>query len=108
MKIETNLLTELAKALKAERKRQKLSREEAASVCDVSASFIRDAEANPENCSLGKMVKLITGLGLSLDLAGLSEPTEKVQPHKFSNRKPTKRPDFGVSEDQIIKQSRTR
>ena len=54
------------------------------------------------------MVKLITGLGLSLDLAGLSEPTEKVQPHKFSNRKPTKRPDFGVSEDQIIKQSRIR
>ena len=108
MKIEKTLLTELAKALKAERKRQKLSREETASVCDVSSSFIRDAEADPENCSLGKMVRLITGLGLSLDLVGLSEPTEKVQPHKFNNRKPPKRPDFGVSEDQIIKQSRTR
>jgi len=107
MRIEKNLLTELAKALKDERKRQKLSREETASVCDVSSSFIRDAEANPENCSLGKMVRLITGLGLSLDLIGLSEPTEKVQPHKFNNRKPTMRSDFGVSEDQIIKQSRT-
>ncbi len=42
MKIEKILLTELAKALKAERKRQKLSREETASVCDVSSSFIRD------------------------------------------------------------------
>ncbi len=43
MRIEKNLLTELAKALKDERKRQKLSREETASVCDVSSSFIRDA-----------------------------------------------------------------
>ena len=71
MQIESSLLNDLANALKAERKLQKLSREEAASVCGVSASFIRDVEANPENCSLGKLVRLIGGLGLSLDVAGL-------------------------------------
>lgn len=92
MKIETSLLNELAKALEVERKRQKLSREEAASVCGVSASFIRDVEANPENCSLGKLVKLISGLGLSLNVAGFNQ-------HLANS---SKRPDFGVSDDQIV------
>jgi transcriptional regulator with XRE-family HTH domain len=64
-------LAELALALTAERKRQKLSREDAAAVCGVSTSFIRDAESNPENCSLGKLAKLINGLGLSLEVPGL-------------------------------------
>jgi HTH-type transcriptional regulator/antitoxin HipB len=73
MVIEESSLSELAKVLEIERKRQKLSREEAASVCGVSASFIRDAESAPQNCSLGKLVRLIRGLGLSLDLVALPE-----------------------------------
>ncbi len=71
MKINDVTLPELALALSAERKRQKLSREDAAAVCGVSTSFIRDAESNPENCSLGKLAKLINGLGLSLEVSGL-------------------------------------
>ena len=71
MKINDMTLAELALALTAERKRQKLSREDAAAVCGVSTSFIRDAESTPENCSLGKLAKLINGLGLSLEVAGL-------------------------------------
>ena len=63
-------LAELAWVLTAERKRQKLSREDAAAVCGVSMSFIRDAESNPENCSLGKLARYINGLGLSLEVAG--------------------------------------
>ena len=123
MIIEPSLLNELAKALEAERKRQKLSREQAASVCGVSASFIRDVEANPENCSLGKLVKLISGLGLSLNVAGLpqiEEPEKERLPkaqklglHIEANPKtraglglhmihPSKRPDFGVSDDQVV------
>jgi HTH-type transcriptional regulator / antitoxin HipB len=51
MKIQASRLIDLAKALESERKRQNLSRQEAAAVCGVSTSFIRDAEANPENCS---------------------------------------------------------
>lgn len=123
MKIESSLLNELAKALEAERKHQKLSREEAASVCGVSASFIRDVEANPENCSLGKLVRLIGGLGLSLNVAGLlpaEDPNKErlKKPEKLGlhvNVKPktraglglhlpnlSRRPDFGVSDDQIV------
>ena len=70
MKIEASRVRELGQALEAERKRQKLSREEAAAVCGVSASFIRDAESYPESCSLGKLVRLVSGLGLSLNVAG--------------------------------------
>ena len=110
MEIEISLLNTLAKALEAERKRQKLSREEAASVCGVSASFIRDVEANPENCSLGKLVRLINGLGLSLNVAGLpmkghpkNHPGLGVHLANLS-----KRPDFGVSDDQIVPPSGTR
>jgi HTH-type transcriptional regulator/antitoxin HipB len=87
MQIEFTLLNHLAQALAAERKRQKLSREQAAAVCGVSASFIRDAESNPENCSLGKLVRLISGLGLSLNVAGLSSVEFSHSSH---------RPDFGV------------
>lgn len=71
MKINDVTLVELALALSSERKRQKLSREDAAAVCGVSTSFIRDAESNPENCSLGKLAKLVNGLGLSLEVSGL-------------------------------------
>jgi HTH-type transcriptional regulator/antitoxin HipB len=74
MKINDATWVELALVLSAERKRQKLSREEAAAVCGVSTSFIRDAESSPENCSLGKLAKLFNGLGLSLEVSGLEVP----------------------------------
>jgi len=98
MKIETSCLRELGIALEAERKSQKLSREEAASVCGVSASFIRDAESDPENCSLGKLVRLISGLGLSLNVAGW---TQSLALHQSQDRV-NGRADFGVLEDRIV------
>ena len=64
---------ELAQRLQAERKRQKLSREQAAAVCNVSTSFIRDAESDPARCSLGKLLLLMRGLGLGLELRGWSD-----------------------------------
>jgi hypothetical protein len=76
MKIDDSNLNALAQVLMVERRRQKLSREEAAAVCGVSASFIRDAESCPENCSLGKLVKLVGGLGLNLELLGLNASGE--------------------------------
>ena len=112
MKVEISHLHELAKALEVERKRQKLSREEAASVCGVSASFIRDVEANPENCSLGKLVRLVSGLGLSLNVAGL-HPTEASSIDPLNKPKTraglgmhlpnlSRQTDFGVSDNQIV------
>lgn len=70
MKIEPMTLPELASLLEAERKRQKLTRAQAAAVCNVSPSFIRDAETQPERCTLGKLVQLVNGLGLTMSIAG--------------------------------------
>ena len=66
MQLTTESLPVLAAQLLAERKRQKLSREQAAAVCNVSTSFIRDAESDPARCSLGKLLLLLRGLGLGL------------------------------------------
>lgn len=70
MHITLTQLPTLATRLMAERKRQGLSRSQAAAVCNVSTSFIRDAESAPERCSLGKLLLLVQGLGLSLEVSG--------------------------------------
>lgn len=70
MQINTRTLPELAKMLTQERKHQKLSRSQAAAVCNVSPSFIRDAETHPERCSLGKLAMLVNGLGLTMVITG--------------------------------------
>ncbi len=82
MKITQANLEALANALIAERKRQKLSREDAAAVCGVSTSFIRDAESNPENCGFGKLSKLINGLGFGLEAVGLNESDHATDQHQ--------------------------
>ncbi len=70
MQLKVQSLPELAQALMAERKRQGLSREQTAAVCNVSESFIRDAESDPGRCSLAKLLQLSEGLGLTLALTG--------------------------------------
>ena len=79
-------LSSLAHQLTAERKSQGLSRAQAAAVCNVSPSFIRDAETEPARCTLGRLLQYMAGLGLSVDIAGWSNPvldpvgTASVQP----------------------------
>ena len=68
MQLQTPSLAKLAQRLQQERQRQGLSREQLAAVCDVSQSFIRDAESNPGRCSLEKLLQLTQGLGLVLML----------------------------------------
>ena len=68
MQINPSNLPQLAQMLTQERKRQKLSRSQAAAVCNVSPSFIRDAETYPERCSLGKLTLLVNGLGLTISI----------------------------------------
>ena len=70
MHITPDTLPTLAERLQAERKRQGLSRDQAAAVCNVSPSFIRDAEIHPERCTLERLTLLATGLGLSLTFTG--------------------------------------
>jgi HTH-type transcriptional regulator / antitoxin HipB len=67
-------LSTLAHHLTTERKRQGLSRAQAAAVCNVSPSFIRDAENDPGRCSLGLLLQYMTGLGLSVEVAGWGRP----------------------------------
>ncbi len=74
MIVDATTLAELARHLRTERKRQSLSREQAAAVCNVSPSFIRDAERDSGRCSLARLVQLTQGLGLTLTLAGWRSP----------------------------------
>lgn len=68
--LQLDTFSELANRLAAERKRQGLSRAQAASVCNVSMSFIRDAETEPGRCSMAKLSQVINGLGLTMTIAG--------------------------------------
>ena len=79
MKIRIQTLEALAKQLLAERKRQGLSRAQASSVCNVSESFIRDAESNPARCSFGIILKLINGLGLTVNIEGWQEADDEAK-----------------------------
>lgn len=76
LQLNSVTLDVLAARLKATRKSQRLSQSEAAAVCGVSVSFVRDAESAPQSCSLGLLIKLITGLGLSMAVDGLAEIDE--------------------------------
>ena len=68
--LQLDTFEELASRLMIERKRQGLSRSQAASVCNVSMSFIRDAETQPGRCSLSKLSQVINGLGLKMTVTG--------------------------------------
>ena len=68
--LQLDTFTLLANQLTVERKRQGLSRSQAASVCNVSMSFIRDAETQPGRCSLAKLSQVINGLGLTMVVTG--------------------------------------
>lgn len=73
MQLSLHDLPSFGERLMAERKRQGLSRTQAAAVCNVSASFIRDAESAPERCTLGRLLQLVQGLGLAMQVQGLQD-----------------------------------
>lgn len=76
MQVSLDDLPALAARLTAERKRQGLSRTQAAAVCNVSPSFIRDAESAPERCTLGRLLQLVQGLGLTLAMTGWQDEAQ--------------------------------
>jgi hypothetical protein len=87
-------------------------------VCGVSTSFIRDAESTPENCSLGKLAKLVNGLGLSLEVSGLelarsglpktdrgpglTPPAKPAAQSRMATALGLHQADFGVSDSQLV------
>lgn len=70
MQLHTRTLHALAQRLRYERQRQGLTREQLAAVCNVSTSFIRDAESDPGRCTLERLLQLTQGLGLRATMEG--------------------------------------
>lgn len=102
MKLSNATFKGLAAALADERKRQKLSREDAAAVCGVSTSFIRDAETNPAHCSLGKLTQLIGGLGLRMEVTGFAAPSDARSGGLITAEAKLGKADFGVADAQLV------
>ena len=88
MQLHTKTLNALAQCLQHERQRQDLSREQLAAVCNVSTSFIRDAESNPGRCSLEKLLQLTQGLGLQLAITGWQNDIQADRPAITSSESP--------------------
>lgn len=59
-----DLTENLSLLLLRTRQEQGLSREELAGLAQISTSFIRDAEKSADNCSYGKLIRLMTALGI--------------------------------------------
>ena len=76
MQITPRSFHDLAACRREERRRQGLSRSQTAAVCNVSPSFIRDAETHPERCTLERLTLLTHGLGLSLTLTGWKDEAQ--------------------------------
>ena len=74
MFVTTDSLPELGARLMAERKRLGLSRAQMAEQCGLSVSFVRDAEGNPERCTLARLLRLTAALGLELYAYGWETP----------------------------------
>jgi len=72
MLLSPDTLKSLSQQLLQERRRQRLTRAQAAGICNVSESFIRDAESDPSRCSLNLMLQLLLGLGLRVNVEGWS------------------------------------
>lgn len=66
----TPILTadDLGKAIRAERKNQRLTQTDLAEVCGVSLSFISNLENGKVTADLGKTLKVVQTLGLNLTL----------------------------------------
>ena len=80
MRLHTKTLNALALRLQRERVVQNLSREQLAAVCNVSPSFIRDAENNPGRCSLERMLQLMQGVGLQTMVNGWENDVQTPMP----------------------------
>ena len=57
---------QLGKLIRKARKKQKLTQEQLAATCGVGVRFIRELEQGKNSCHLGKVMGVITMLGLSI------------------------------------------
>ncbi|EOS50811.1 type II toxin-antitoxin system Y4mF family antitoxin [Adlercreutzia caecimuris] len=64
---------DLGAAIRAERKRQKLTQTEVANLCAVSLSFISNLENGKETAELEKALKVLSTLGLDITITKRGE-----------------------------------
>jgi len=88
MQLHTKTLNSMAQRLRHERQRQNLSREQLAAVCNVSPSFIRDAERDPGRCSVERLLQLIQGLGLKATVDGWQNDISGNAPDDTPSQRP--------------------
>jgi len=88
MQLHTKTLYSLSQRLKHERQLQNLSREQLAAVCNVSSSFIRDAESDPGRCSAERLLQLVEGMGLRVTISGWQNDIQGDMPHNDPSQRP--------------------
>lgn len=63
----------LGELIRQERKNQKLTQEELASLAGVGMRFIRELEHGKESCRIGLAIQVMQTLGLSITVYGRGE-----------------------------------
>jgi len=61
-------LKDLSIIVRGERKRQGLTQAETAALCQVGNRFLSDLENGKETVQFGKMIKVLNGLGLLIEV----------------------------------------
>lgn len=64
---------ELGNLIKAARKEQNLTQEEMSAVCGLGVRFIREVEKGKVTCQIGKVLHLVSSLGMRLLIARRNE-----------------------------------
>jgi y4mF family transcriptional regulator len=75
----TNIIDakDLGNSIRRARKSQGLTQEQLASTSGVGVRFVRELEQGKESCQIGKAIVVLSMLGLSLELFGVSEDGDK-------------------------------
>jgi y4mF family transcriptional regulator len=71
----TNIIDakDFGNSIRRARKSQGLTQEQLASTSGVGVRFVRELEQGKESCQIGKAIVVLSMLGLSLELFGVSE-----------------------------------
>ncbi len=61
-------VADLSRRIRARRRSLGMTQEECAALCGVGPRFVREVEAGKETCQLGRVLRLVEGLGLRVEL----------------------------------------
>ena len=59
---------DLSQRIRARRRSLGMTQEECAALCGVGPRFVREVEGGKETCQFGRVLRLLEGLGLRLEL----------------------------------------